>query len=158
VIDSASAPDPATARPAWSGTKNSFGAGNPATIAQAVIPRALGFVCRLIRIKDRVRRFGILGSSSRGDRYAHRFDSDFCSCGIGVRGVCRRVDLGQFSDRTGAAGTGRAQQKTPQLLANLLPATNRAAPVFPNKIDLDQIIGGGITADAQAQLRKRIDK
>jgi hypothetical protein len=96
----------------------------------------------LIRIKDCVRRFGILDLSSRGDRYAHRFDSGFCSCGIGVRGVRRRVDLGQFPDTTGAARTGQAQQKAPQLLVDLLPATSRAAAVFPGKIDLDQIICG----------------
>jgi hypothetical protein len=65
---------------------------------------------------------------------------------------------GNFQTEPARAGTGQAQQKTPQLLVNLLPATNRTAPVFPNKIDFDQIIGGGITADAQAQLRKRIDK
>jgi hypothetical protein len=36
----------------------------------------------------------------------------------------------------------------------LAPATNRSAAVFPKKIDLDQIIGGGNTADAQAPLRR----
>jgi hypothetical protein len=111
-------------------------------------------VSRLIRIKDRVRRVGILGVSSRGDCYAHRFDSGFRSCGIGIRGVRRRVDLGQFPDRAGAARAGQAQQKAPQLLINLLPATNRSAPAISEKIDFDQIIGCEITADAQAPLRR----
>ena len=54
-------------------------------------------------------------STSKGGGYACRFDSGFCSGGVGFRDLRRCARMGRFPVGVNAA-TGQPQQKAPQLL------------------------------------------